>query len=437
MTMKKVYGLLLLLVGLNITTPAQNTERIKVMTYNLLNYRNTTSYCTGSNNSSSLKDTYLNTIVNHVNPHILVCQEVGAQSGVPADRILTNVLNTNSVQYWAKCNYTNNGFSDLVNGVFYDTRYIGLKSQSYIDKDLSNQSLVRVVDFYRFYYKDSLLANDPDTVFFTVIAVHLKAGSGSSNDAARNKAAAALMDYVHYSVQDDNVILCGDLNMNAGTDAAFQQLINHSVTGIRLYDPMNETGTWYNTYGVRYLHTQSTRNSNTNGGCFSGGGLDDRFDHILVSDEILNGAEGIEIVNNSYTVVGNDGLHLNLALTDNSNFSVPSNVLNALYGMSDHLPVTVELDVEKKNIGLVEKPLPSAAIRINQISPTSLQFSWPNNVTDVSELQISGVDGKIVFQQSIQGNSQVVELSHAQPGIYVVRLSRKNGHSTFAKFMIR
>ncbi|GGH71358.1 endonuclease/exonuclease/phosphatase family protein [Phaeocystidibacter marisrubri] len=435
--MKKVYGLFLLVCGFNLAATAQNSERLKIMTYNLLNYRNTTSYCDGSNNSSSQKDTYLHTIVNHVEPHILVCQEVGAQSGVPADRILTNALNTGSTQYWAKAAYTNNGFSNIVNAAFYDTRYVGLKSQSHITQDASNNSLARVIDFYRFYYKDSLLSNDPDTVFFTVVGVHLKAGSTTSDQNQRTAAALATMQYIQSSVVDDNVILCGDLNMNAGSDAAFQHFINYSVAGVRLYDPMNETGTWYNNYGVRYIHTQSTRLSNTNSGCFSGGGLDDRYDHILVSDEILNGAEGIEMTNGTFTVIGNDGLHLNQDITDNSNLSVPSNVLTALHGMSDHLPVTLEFDVEKKNIGLREAPLHETAVRISQLTPNTVRIEWPLNVSDIRSIEITDLHGRCIHTSIPDGNAEVITLSRARAGVYVARLTRNNGELVHAKFMIR
>lgn len=435
--MKKVYGLLLLFFVISTTSQAQSYQRLKVMTYNLLNYRNTTSYCDGTNNSSSQKDSYLKTIVGHVQPHILVCEEVGAQSGVPADRILTNALNTGGVNYWAKASYTNNSFSDIVNAAFYDTRYVGLKSQDYITMDANNQSLVRVIDFYRFYYKDSLLADNPDTVFFTVVGVHFKAGSATSDKNDRTAAALAIMQHIQYDVEDDNVILVGDLNLNSGNDAAFQHLINYSVAGVRLYDPMNETGTWYNDYGVRLLHTQSTRNSNTNSGCFSGGGLDDRFDHILVSDEILNGAEEMEVDVNSFTVVGNDGLHLNQALTDGTNLSVPASVLTALYGMSDHLPVTLEFDVRKLSIGLKENTEARVVIRVSQITPNQIQVDWPTNIGRVEKLEVYDINGRLLYTENPTDNRRQITLNPTPAGVYFVRLTEVDGTISHAKFTMR
>ena len=42
------------------------------------------------------------------------------------------------------------------------------------------------------------------------------------------------------------------------------------------------------------------------------------------------------------------GLHFNAALNSGANFSVPSNVLTALYELSDHLPVVLEVTLTAK-----------------------------------------------------------------------------------------
>lgn len=436
--MRFVSGLLLLLMSCSFVAEAQSTQRIKVMTYNLLNYRNSTSWCDGTNNSSSQKDTYLETIVNYVNPHVLVCQELGANSGVPTDRILTNVLNVGSTSHWAKASYTNNGFSDLVNAAFYDTRYVELYSQSHITQDANNSALVRVVDFYRFYYKDSLLGGlDPDTVFFTVVGVHLKAGGSTSDENQRNAAALAIMQYIQNSVVDDNVVLCGDLNINSGNSTAFQHFIDYSVVGMRLYDPLNETGNWYNDYGARYLHTQSTRTSNTNNGCFSGGGLDDRYDHILVSDEILNGAEGIEYVSNSFTVIGNDGQHFNGDITDGVNVSVPANVLTALHGMSDHLPVTVELDLRKQSVGEPEVHLEGSDLRIAQIDANTIRIDWPANLGMAARIDIINTQGQVVHTLQANRSSVEIDMSGLPTSVYSARVILESGDVAVAKFLRR
>ena len=49
------------------------------------------------------------------------------------------------------------------------------------------------------------------------------------------------------------------------------------------------------------------------------GGLDDRFDFILYSDDVLNGTNGVNYIPNSCKSIGNDGNHFNIAIIDPSN----------------------------------------------------------------------------------------------------------------------
>jgi len=53
----------LALVAGNFSLWGQAPERIRIMTYNLLNYRNITSYCPSSSNNPVTKEGYLGTIV--------------------------------------------------------------------------------------------------------------------------------------------------------------------------------------------------------------------------------------------------------------------------------------------------------------------------------------------------------------------------------------
>ncbi len=71
--------------------------------------------------------------------------------------------------------------------------------------------------------------------------------------------------------------------------------------------------------------------------------MDDRFDFIMVSEDIKDGNNEIQYLSNSYETIGQDGNHYNDALIDGTNNSAPSNVITALYEMSDHLPVSMEV----------------------------------------------------------------------------------------------
>ncbi|MBN2747415.1 MAG: hypothetical protein JXR34_11875, partial [Bacteroidales bacterium] len=57
-------------------------DSLRVMTYNLLNYGNITTYCTTSNNSFLDKEKPLRRVVQYVNPDIFGVVELGSNSFV-------------------------------------------------------------------------------------------------------------------------------------------------------------------------------------------------------------------------------------------------------------------------------------------------------------------------------------------------------------------
>ena len=97
----------LFLTGLSIAQT--DFEIIKIMNYNLLNYRNSTTYCTETNNPTSLKDSSLKTMVQYAKPDIITCNEIGSNF-VNADRLLTNSLNTDGVSRFEQAQFSNNTF---------------------------------------------------------------------------------------------------------------------------------------------------------------------------------------------------------------------------------------------------------------------------------------------------------------------------------------
>ena len=101
------------------------------MHYNLLNYGNYESYtgCTTSNNSTSDKNTYLNTIVNYAQPHIITVNEIMPYTSI-VEELLNDALNTGGVTYFRRADVT--GTPSVANMVYYDSRVVGLISQQQI-----------------------------------------------------------------------------------------------------------------------------------------------------------------------------------------------------------------------------------------------------------------------------------------------------------------
>ena len=386
------------------TVAAQAPARLKLMTYNILNYRNFTSYCTSSNNNPITKEAALREVIAYAQPDLLVCNEIGGATPSAHEKILTDVLNTGGTTRWASTSYANNGFSTLVNGVYYDQTKLGIKREGMVSKSVSNVDLVRVLDVIQFYYKDSLLSVNPDTVFFTVVAAHLKAGSAATDLADRATATAALMQHLTQRVSDSNVLLGGDFNIYKSQEAAFQNLINHSVVSERFYDPIGQLGNWANNPSYAPYHTQSTRNTNTNGGCFSGGGLDDRLDQWLVSSSVKDGLGKVAYVPGSFRIFGNDGMHFNQGIDEGTNYSVPTNVRTALYTVSDHLPVMVELDIQRLGIGVSEWTSTKDLWMRGRADDGSSVLYWRGPVPQV--LEAFDALGRTVQTFSIESNNQ-------------------------------
>lgn len=425
--MKHVHTLFVFLLSL--AAAAQQTTTITVMTYNLLYYRETSAQCTFSNNNPITKEGHLKTIAKHVNPDILVCNEIGGGSATNGEFILTNVLNTQGVNYYQKASYSNNG-SNLVNMMYYDSRKLSLTGQYAITKDLSNNNLIRVIDVYRLYYKDSLLTNQSDTVFFWVIAAHLKAGNTGADATERANAAAAVMQYIQTNLASKNVILCGDLNIYKSQEAAYQNFTNWSVAAARLYDPINTPGNWSNDASFASLHTQSTRASSTNGGCFSSGGLDDRLDHILISNEVRDNLQRMRYVPNSYFALGNDGNHFNQDITNGNNFSVPANVLTALFNMSDHLPVIAEFELKKQQLGLPE--LRAEVLNFENPITDQLNVTLTLGTAANPSLRLLDLTGKTVAScrmQRANGEWQAsLEVAQLPAGVYLLEVKSPQGN---------
>lgn len=402
---------------------AQAFDTLRVMTYNLTYYGETTSFCTSSNNVITEKDANLKTICKHVVPDVLVVNEMGA-SNVYANRILANVLNTGGIGYYEKCPIQNNSFSDLVNGVFYNTNKLTLIGQSKVSKDMNNQDIVRVIDVNRFYYNDPELSSGGDTVFFYVAAVHLKAGSSASDEADRESAAEALMDWIATRSNEDYFMLCGDLNLKGSSEGAFQQL---STASFPLLDPINETGNWYNNSQFAAIHTQSTRTDETNSGCFSGGGLDDRFDLILMTEPVLQDTGDVSYVQDTYRTIGQDGNHFNLPINNVPNNSEPASVIAALYAMSDHLPVTADIKVR-----LNEKS--DTASSVTEISESKSIVTWfqqgelrIQNNAEIGEGWLYNLNGTTMFQFSIDEGFNAFPLVDIPAGVYIVRTQNERG----------
>ncbi len=431
-------GIILLFIG-SIFSPsflkAQNKDTLRIMTYNVLNYRNTTNQCTNNNNNPQTKENALEIIIDHTLPDVLVCTEVGASpNGFNAFTLMNSSLNQNGRTHYTMANYTHQGFQDITNMLYYDTSKLVLHQQETINKDLSNSNLVRLIDIYTLYFKDPFLSVHNDTTFFHFIGAHLKAGNSSANRTERGKATEAVMAHLDTINASGNYFFMGDLNVYTFSEPAFIDLVAHNPDpSINFYDPVNRSGSWNNSSTYADVHTQSTR---TSGSCAAGGGMDDRFDFILCSDEVLNGSDKVKYIGGTYQALGQDGNRFNGSIKSPTNSSVPFFVANALYDLSDHLPILMDLELNLPgNTGISEYKQEQFFFQNPVKDRLRISFSKGERVE--GEMQLLDLSGRLILNEKVE-NKHSIEWNVAafKSGSYVLNWLKPNGEQYRKKLII-
>jgi len=322
---------LLLIWGTALTALAQDsTYQIRVMHYNLLNFGVNVGECS----FDPARYQELRTILDHHRPHLFTVNEIGLSNLYPNNILDQCFPYPNDM---ARTTSTNQAGGDRTNHLFYDESLFGLKRESVIPS-----SNLRDINRYELYFKPSIALGD--TAFLTCLVAHLKAGDGSGDVNQRDQATQDIMAWVQANGQGKNLLLLGDLNLSSSGEATFQNLVAPSNSDLAWQDPANSLSGW-NGQAFAALHTQSTRASGD--ACFSGGGLDDRFDLILASSEVMDGSAGIRYVPGSYAALGNAGnSHNGELICGPNNPTVPATVCLALRNMSDHLPVVMKVEIQ-------------------------------------------------------------------------------------------
>lgn len=408
---------------------AQDT--IKVMQYNLLNYGYYTSYCTYQNNSADSKDQYLRTLINHYEPEIFAVNELGSLP-VNLTRILDNVMNSHGRDYYQAAAHTNQAGSSIINALYYDSRKLGLKWQG-----VANTTL-RDINVYTLYYKSDDLATNPDTVFITCVVAHLKAGSTASDQQTRKTMVLNTMNYLKY-YNFGNMMFMGDFNLQSSYEESYQLMINNTTASVRFNDPIEQHGVWNNNASMAPYHTQSTRTGVHD--CFSTGGMDDRFDFILISNSIKNGSMGAEYVPGSYWAVGQDGNRYNQSINNPVNTTLPSSVINALFNMSDHLPIILDLKIERNPVFVED----DYATRLHDIKVQN-PFTSDIDVFFNKEIffknlsaEIFSLNGRLEKQWMFEDFSGVnfrLQVDDLPSGLYLLRLGA-NGEKIWSGKLIK
>ena len=413
--------IILILFSILFCSSVFSQNKIKVMSYNLLRFGvyGSGTGCDTINNKWENKVVYLRTIVSNQQPDILAVCELsnaynnGIINGSYATIILNQVLNYQGVKRWAKTEITNvsNANDGLANCLFYDKNKVDL-----IEQLPSIQTSVRDINLYKLKYKAT------NTIFHIAIA-HLKASNTVTDQAKRAEMTAAFMEWLdtYQGEGKENFMIMGDFNVYTSSEEAFQNLINPepAKTQSTFWDPIDKLGNWNKNSAFAKYFTQST--VTTSDDCKSNGGMDDRFDFILVSTSILNGTKGFRYVSDSYCALGQDGNRFDQSLIVPTNYSLPNDVINALAAMSDHLPIVADFDVtitgiEQYNINA------NFVVNINN-DEQNINYQIKTNVPRQIKMNIYSVDGKLVYENNILAENNNIyseNINALKSGLYLV-----------------
>ena len=388
----------LLVFALIITTTLSAQDQVKIMYYNILNYPST----------SPLRHDTLRKIIQYTKPDLFLVNELESNTG--ANLILNNSMNQFGINYYQKAAFINGPDTD--NMLFYNSNKFGLISQKKIP------TVLRDINEYVLYYKDPNINALSDTIYFYMYSLHLKASSTYQNQ--RNIECTTLRNYLNSKSNLENVFVGGDFNFYAASTEPAYYTIKTSVN-LPLIDPIFAAGDWHNNSNYAYLHTQSTRNSSSfPDGAY--GGMDDRFDLIFCSNDVMTGSKAVKFIPNSYQALGQDGLRFNGSIVSPPNNSVPDSISTSLMYMSDHLPVIMEVDVNYLTNSITEFDANLIDLTYNSKLNNFKLSEKINNFT----FTLYALNGqKVVDLKSV--NSQFITIDKVlTPGIYVWRIESKD-----------
>ena len=359
---------------------------------------------------------HLDVILNDYQPDLFMVCELNSEAG--ANDILQSLQNINPD--FLRATFVFNTSDDAIGNqnelqqmVYYDSTKFILESEAVVT------TVFRDFNHYRFKLNTTDQVSNP--VYLDLFVTHLKSSSGSTNQNHRLTMVNDLVTYLSGFPSNSNVVLAGDLNLYTSSEPAFQELID-ATNNITFEDPANRVGSWSNNTSYLDVFTQSTRTTSSLGG--ASGGFDDRFDFILTSDNMDTNPE-LSFVPNSYKAYGNNnnGSCYNSEI-NSANCSGPEynqTIRDALYYMSDHLPVVLELQTNK-TLNLQEQEIVKR-IKIvgSNIIDNSLRLSIGDAFENVQSFTIYNVMGQELKEIKIDDRSFVdINVSYLPSGIYYI-----------------
>lgn len=382
-------------------------ETIKAMFYNVFDFPSAPP----ADKTDRLKNILLG-----YNPDIFMVCEIENDFG--ADLILNNSLNFDAPVYERAPFIPNqSGPAEIHQMIYFKSSKFSLETVEVI------QTTVRDINRYKLKLKSDDQATNP--LFIDIYVAHLKSSQGTANQQLRFQMVTELINHLNTVDSDSYVIFAGDLNLYTHTEPAYQLLLNQA-NNITFKDPLDAPGNWHTNQNFAFLHTQSTRLSNVGFGGGAGGGLDDRFDFILLSENMFDNPE-LKYVENTYKAYGNNGNCFDNRIdSEDCDGAFEQSLRDDLYWVSDHLPVVMELQTDRV-LAIENQVANQDLIRFinGNIVENELQLWVDESLkNDVSFTLYSILGQKILSIPNNNQSSYIINTSYLSKGFYYLKTNQ-------------
>jgi endonuclease/exonuclease/phosphatase family metal-dependent hydrolase len=402
------------LLFFSISCFAQNT--VKTMFYNVLEFPEL-----NPNRITLLQD-----ILQDYSPDIFMVCELQSQEG--ADVILNVGLNSNGNSNYSAAPYFENqsGGGDLQQALFYRNDMFVLENTEIINTP------VRDINKYTLLLNTESQDTNPIRIYAYV--THLKSSQGSANQQLRLSMVEAFVNDTQQLEDDAFVLFAGDFNIYTSTEPAYLEILDQT-NSVAMEDPIDTPGAWNNNEDFREVHTQSTRTSSSGFGGGAGGGLDDRFDFIMVSQNMMTNPN-LQYKTDSYKAYGNNGNCYNNNINDINCGGLYNQIIrDALYNMSDHLPVVMEL-VTDQEIVILDVPQQQLAqpfsLKRTLVSDVLTVYS-PQGDTQDDSFVVFNTLGQEILNFKTKANTTIIDVSQLAKGVYYLTNTSSNQTLKFLK----
>lgn len=389
---------------------------IKTMVYNILRF---------PSSPPANREITLRNILQEYTPDIFMVNELDDANG--SNLLLNQSLKPLNPAFEAATYYPNQSANDpLQQMLYYNSDKFEL-----IFETLYPTS-VRDINHYVLALKTADYYTDP--INLHVFVTHLKSSTGTTNQQIRLQMVNVFLNALAGVPANDFVLFAGDLNLYTASEPAYQALLNTNNTHV-LVDPINASGSWSNNANFAWVHTQSTRAATVPGwgNSYATGGLDDRFDFILIKQNMLTNPK-LQYVPGTYQAYGNNGNCFDLSINNTNctgTFSLATRQL--LFNMSDHLPVVMQLQSNKTLKNISPKITSKNWGTILQ-NPSNQWLEISMEEDSYQELEIYNLQGQKMEGIYVpSGNFTKVWVEHWPTGVYWIKNKTLGG--TALKFV--